>query len=119
MTKHTGQFNGEKVSYSATVGETIIPGPDGKAAGSMVTTSYVRDGVKDKAKRKPFEPVGEVGLICREHCFRNGLVMRATRDSMLISPPLTWTKANVDEFMTLTRKALDLTLADVRKKGWL
>ena len=75
--------------------------------------------VKDKAKRKPFEPVGEVGLMCREHCFRNGLVMRATRDSMLISPPLTWTKANVDEFMTLTRKALDLTLADVRKKGWL
>jgi putrescine aminotransferase len=38
---------------------------------------------------------------------------------MLISPPLIWTKANVDEFMPLTRKALDLTLEDVRKKGWL
>ncbi|MGD9743816.1 MAG: aspartate aminotransferase family protein [Dongiaceae bacterium] len=75
--------------------------------------------VKDKATRKTFEPLGDVGLICREHCFKSGLVMRATRDTMLISPPLTWTKANVDEFMTLTRKALDLTLADVRKKGLL
>jgi adenosylmethionine-8-amino-7-oxononanoate aminotransferase len=34
---------------------------------------------------------------------------------MLISPPLIWTKANIDEFIELTKKALDLTLADVRK----
>jgi putrescine aminotransferase len=45
--------------------------------------------------------------------------MRATRDTMLLSPPLIWTTAHVDEFMELTRKALDLTLADVKKKGWL
>jgi putrescine aminotransferase len=40
--------------------------------------------------------------------------MRATRDTMLISPPLIWTRAHVDEFMALTQKALDLTLADLR-----
>jgi hypothetical protein len=34
---------------------------------------------------------------------------------MLISPPLTWTKANIDEFMRLTRLALDLTAKDVGK----
>jgi putrescine aminotransferase len=72
--------------------------------------------VKDKKKRKTFEPAGEVGTICRDHCFANGLVMRATRDTMLISPPLTWTKADIDEFAVLTRKALDLTLADVKKR---
>ena len=71
--------------------------------------------VKDKAKRQTFEPIGEVGTICRDHCFDNGLVMRATRDTMLLSPPLTWTKADIDEFIELTKKALDLTLADVRK----
>ncbi len=49
--------------------------------------------VKDKKTRKTFEPVGEVGTICRDHCFANGLVMRATRDTMMLSPPLTWTKA--------------------------
>ena len=41
--------------------------------------------------------------------------MRATKDTMLISPPLTWTKENIDEFMALTRKALDLTAKDVGK----
>ena len=68
--------------------------------------------VKDKAKRKTFEPVGEVGTICRDHCFSNGLIMRATRDTMLISPPLIWTKANIDEFITIVKKGLDLTLKD-------
>jgi putrescine aminotransferase len=57
-----------------------------------------------------------VGTLCRDHCFAIGLVMRATRDTMLISPPLSWTKAEIDEFIALTRKALDLTLADVKKR---
>jgi putrescine aminotransferase len=69
--------------------------------------------VKDKKTRKTFEPVGDTGTICRDHCFKLGLVMRATRDTMLISPPLTWTKADVDEFITLTKQALDLTAKDV------
>src|SRR5262245_59798445 len=72
--------------------------------------------VKDKAKRQTYEPLGRVGAACRDHCFNIGLVMRATRDTMLISPPLIWTKAHVDEFIDLTRKALDLTLADVRMR---
>jgi putrescine aminotransferase len=71
--------------------------------------------VKDKAKRQTYEPVGRVGTICRDHCFDIGLVMRATRDTMLVSPPLIWTKANIDEFIELTKKALDLTLADLNK----
>ena len=71
--------------------------------------------VKDKKARKTFEPVGDTGTKCRDHCFNNGLVMRATKDTMLISPPLTWTKADIDEFMRLTKKALDLTAKDVGK----
>jgi hypothetical protein len=35
---------------------------------------------------------------------------------MLISPPLSWLKAEIDEFMVLTKKALDLTLADVKRR---
>jgi putrescine aminotransferase len=69
--------------------------------------------VKDKKTRKPFEPVGDTGTICRDHCFKLGLVMRATRDTMLISPPLTWTKADIDEWAGLARKALDLTAKDL------
>ncbi len=69
--------------------------------------------VKDKKTRKTFEPLGDTGTICRDHCFRLGLVMRATRDTMLLSPPLTWTKAHVDEFMTIAKQALDLTAKDI------
>ena len=72
--------------------------------------------VKDKKTRASYQPPGEVGTICRDHCFAIGLVMRATRDTMLISPPLSWTRAEIDEFLTLTRKALDLTLADVKRR---
>jgi putrescine aminotransferase len=72
--------------------------------------------VKDKKTRASYQPQGEVGTICRDHCFAIGLVMRATRDTMLISPPLSWTRAEIDEFLTLTRKALDLTLADVKRR---
>jgi putrescine aminotransferase len=69
--------------------------------------------VKDKKTRKTFEPVGDTGTICRDHCFRLGLVMRATRDTMLISPSLTWTKGDIDDFMKLTKEALDLTAKDI------
>ncbi|MDY0885623.1 aspartate aminotransferase family protein [Dongia soli] len=69
--------------------------------------------VKDKNNRKTFQPVGDTGTICRDHCFRLGLVMRATRDTMLISPSLTWTKGDIDDFMKLTQEALDLTAKDV------
>ena len=73
--------------------------------------------VKDKKTRQPHQPVGEVGTICRDHCFAIGLVMRATRDTMLISPPLSWTRTEIDEFIALTRRALDLTLADVKGRS--
>ena len=38
-----------------------------------------------------FDPALEVGMMCRAHCFANGLVMRATRDTMIIAPPLVMT----------------------------
>jgi putrescine aminotransferase len=72
--------------------------------------------VKDKKTRQTYQPLGEIGTICRDHCFAIGLVMRATRDTMLISPPLSWTKTEIDEFVGLTRRALDLTLADVKRR---
>jgi putrescine---pyruvate transaminase len=38
---------------------------------------------------------------------------------MIIAPPLVITRTQVDEMMALIRRALDLTLTDVRAKGWL
>jgi putrescine aminotransferase len=75
--------------------------------------------VKDKAKALPFAPELEVGMVCRGHCFGNGLIMRAVGDRMIIAPPLVISRAQVDEMMSLIRLALDRTLADVQAKGWL
>jgi len=75
--------------------------------------------VKDKATRTYFPGDYEVGMICRGHCFANGLVMRAVGDRMIVAPPLVITRAQIDELVALARKCLDLTLADVRARGWL
>ena len=64
--------------------------------------------VKDKATRARFEGKG-AGMICRGHCFNNGLIMRAVGDTMIISPPLVISKAEIDELVTKARLCLDLT----------
>lgn len=74
----------------------------------------------DKASRAQFAAEqGTVGLICREFCFENGLVMRAVRDSMIISPPLVISKPEIDEFIGLAVKALDLTHAKLKADGMM
>ncbi|MEP1771769.1 MAG: aspartate aminotransferase family protein [Anderseniella sp.] len=70
--------------------------------------------VKDKKTRARFDDLGRVGGICREHCFDNDLVMRACWDTMVFSPPLCITEAEVDEWADLTRKALDATYEAVK-----
>ena len=75
--------------------------------------------VKDKAHGTSFDAALEVGMLCRGHCFREGLVMRAVGDRMIIAPPLVITRAQVDEMVGLIRRCLDLTLADVHRNGWL
>ena len=66
--------------------------------------------VKDKATRARYEGKG-AGMICRGHCFNNGLIMRAVGDTMIIAPPLVISKAEIDELVTKARKCLDLTLS--------
>jgi putrescine---pyruvate transaminase len=75
--------------------------------------------VKDKAHGTPFPDDVEIGMTCRGHCFREGLIMRAVGDRMIIAPPLVITRAQVDEMMALIRRCLDLTLADAHRHGWL
>ncbi|MCO6412012.1 MAG: aspartate aminotransferase family protein [Thiogranum sp.] len=69
--------------------------------------------VKDKHKRLFFDERGKVGTLCRDFCFNNGLVMRAVRDTMIISPPLIMTREQIDELMVLALKCLDLTAKEL------
>ena len=75
--------------------------------------------VKDKATKAAFDPNLAVGMVCRKHCFGNGLIMRAVGDRMIIAPPLVMTHAQIDEMIDLIKRCLDATLEEVRAKGWL
>jgi putrescine---pyruvate transaminase len=75
--------------------------------------------LKNKQTRERFDESLGVGMVCRGHCFGNGLIMRAVGDRMIIAPPLVMTQAQIDEMMALIVKCLDLTYADVQKNGWL
>lgn len=72
--------------------------------------------MKDKEKNISFDEDDNVGMICRGHCFDNGLVMRAVGDRMIIAPPLVMSHADIDELVTKARQALDATLADLKKQ---
>ncbi|MBL0943789.1 MAG: aspartate aminotransferase family protein [Hydrogenophaga sp.] len=73
--------------------------------------------VKDKATRAMYDPELAVGMMCRAHCFRNGLIMRAVGDRMIIAPPLVMTRAQIDDMVALILRCLDATLAELREKG--
>jgi putrescine aminotransferase len=75
--------------------------------------------VRDKGRRQFFDRRGEVGTICRDFCFQNGLIMRAVRDTMIISPPLVISREQVDELAEKAWRCLDLTLERCRAEGRL
>ena len=69
--------------------------------------------VEDKRERRPFPRERGVGTICRDHCFANGLVMRAIRDTMVLAPPLIITEAEVEKLLAKAKRCIDLTARDL------
>src|SRR5689334_14763934 len=75
--------------------------------------------VPAKRVRRFFEPRGEAGIFMRDACTRNGLVMRATRDTLFVAPPLVISRSEIDELLSKVVRSLDETAAHGRAKGWL
>jgi putrescine aminotransferase len=75
--------------------------------------------VRDKVTNEPFAPEIDIAMVCRGHCFGNGLIMRAVGERMIVAPPLVVTRAQLDEMAALILHCLDLTLADAQRNGWL
>jgi putrescine---pyruvate transaminase len=73
--------------------------------------------MRDKNTKTMFDAESAVGMICRGHCFANGVIMRAVGDRMIIAPPLVITHQEIDEMITLIRQSLDQTLIDIKKLG--
>ena len=65
--------------------------------------------VKNKETKESFPEKQNVGMVCRDFCFNNGLVMRAVADTMIISPPLIISNDEIDELIAKARLCLNLT----------
>ncbi|MDH4061285.1 MAG: aspartate aminotransferase family protein [Aquincola sp.] len=91
---------------------------EAQTCGLMAALLLVQDKSGRGGRGTPFPSELEVGMVCRAHCFGNGLIMRAVGDRMIIAPPLVITRSQIDEMVALIRRCLDLTLADVRARGW-
>ncbi|KVD83880.1 aminotransferase [Burkholderia stagnalis] len=61
------------------------------------------------AERRRFANGGDVGTLCRDFCFNGNLIMRATGDRMLLSPPLVISRGEIDELVSKAKKAVDAT----------
>ena len=69
--------------------------------------------VPRKPAREYFPDRGRVGQVCRDFALRNGLILRATNDAMLLSPPLVISRAQVDELAEKAWRALDMTAREL------
>jgi putrescine aminotransferase len=65
--------------------------------------------VKDKAKRTIFTTEDDAANKCRDLCLDHHLIMRAVGQTMVLSPPLIITRAQVDELVAKVKIGLDLT----------
>jgi len=70
--------------------------------------------VADKRTRRFFEKRGRIGGICRDYCIANGLIMRAVRDTMVFSPPLTISLDEIDMLVARAERAVGQTYAQVK-----
>jgi putrescine---pyruvate transaminase len=69
--------------------------------------------VADKQERRSFPRERNVGTICRDHCFANGLVMRAIRDTMVLAPALIVTEDEVEQLLRKAKLCIDMTAKDL------
>jgi len=67
--------------------------------------------VKDKTTNERIAPDSKAGGVCRDYSMANGLIMRPCGDTMIISPPLVISRAEVDELIEKAKKTLDQTAA--------
>jgi len=68
----------------------------------------------DKKTRTRFEKPDPIGSLVRNHALANGLVLRATGDRMLASPPLVISHEEVDEMARIAKIALDAAWKELR-----
>jgi putrescine---pyruvate transaminase len=71
--------------------------------------------VADKASRARFPEASGAAFLVRDEAIKNGLMMRAVGDTMILSPPLIWTRDIIDLAIERIVKALDGAQSQLRR----
>ncbi len=107
----------ETVPYLKEKWEAMVDHPligEAKIMGMMASVALT----PNKETRAKFDaPVGTAGFICRDRCFANNVIMRSVGDRMIISPPLTITKDEIDILLARARKSMDETYERLKADG--
>ena len=73
--------------------------------------------VAEKGTNRRFGTGGQAAAIVRDACIANGLMVRAVRDSLVMSPPLVITHAEIDQIVDTIVAALDASAGALAALG--
>lgn len=103
-------FAGNAKSVGAYFLEKLLPLKDKfevigdiRGRGLMIAVELV----KDRATKEPFSPTDAYPLQVSDHCLANGVMVRTIVNKFIISPPLTFTRENVDQVVATLENALE------------
>lgn len=71
--------------------------------------------VRDKATKGPFEPNAQVGTRIMKRALDHGLILRAIGDTIVFSPPLVTSEAEIAEIGTRFERTLGEISAEIAK----
>lgn len=77
------------------------------------------ENVMNKETREHFPDEVNIGKRISDHCERLGLIVRPLGALNVISPPLTLSKEEIDELVSLLRQGIEATMADLKAEGYL
>jgi putrescine aminotransferase len=96
----------------ATLGDHPLVG-EARSIGLLGAVEIVvRKGTNQRFGDAP----GKAGPVVRDLCIQNGLMVRAVRDTVVMSPPLTISRDQIDQLVGILRKSLDEALPVLRER---
>jgi len=75
--------------------------------------------VADNETNQPLPDDADVGNRVFEHCRNHGLIVRPLGNIIVMSPPLIVTKEHIDSMTAILRSAIELTMSDLVKDGYI
>ena len=75
------------------------------------------ENVADRNTKELFPTEVHIGNRIADHCEKRGLIIRPIAHLNVMSPPLTLTREQIDQFVSILRESIEATLADLKVEG--